>query len=418
MELAANPNPAVVLLLSLLAAVTLVSARLKTCTITYDDFNIANSNIQKLYFASNYSTQATGALRVTLESGYYKLTNQSGRILYKKSFKLWEGRNDTYSDRVASFNTSFLVNLSRMSSFATPGEGLTFVVAPGLNHPPNSFGGCLGLTNFTTDGNKSNQIIAIELDTFQEDFDPDSNHVGLNINSVISHTTTSLTPLGFELVAPYGTHNFFNVWVQYDGIKKSIAVYMAKQANPSDPTPRRPDTPILKSDLELRGVVNQNSYFGFSASTGNSSEINRVLRWYLTVEYYYDVNFGEIGLIVGIPMVALLPASLVLVYYFRKRWLSRRFYQRMSRKVKRMPGMPREYEYKDLQKATNNFDKTRKLGQGGYGVVYKGYLANQKDLEVAVKMFSRESLKGQDDFFQELTIINQLGHKYLVPLLG
>ncbi|KAG5529898.1 hypothetical protein RHGRI_030318 [Rhododendron griersonianum] len=66
----------------------------------------------------------------------------------------------------------------------------------------------------------------------------------------------------------------------------------------------------------------------------------------------------------------------------------------MSRMVKGMPGMPREYQYKDLQKATNNFDKTRKLGQGGYGVVYKGYLGNQKDLEVAVKMFSRESLKG------------------------
>ncbi|KAG5529894.1 hypothetical protein RHGRI_030314 [Rhododendron griersonianum] len=418
MELPANPIPAVVLLLSLLAVATPVSARLKTCTITYNDFHNANSNIEKLYVASNDSTIATDALRVTLESNYYSLTNQSGRILYNKSFKLWEGRNDTSSDRVASFNTSFLVNLNRMSSFATPGEGLTFVVAPGLNHPLNSFGGYLGLTNFTTDGNVSNQIIAIELDTFKEDFDPDSNHVGLNINSVKSNTTTALTPLGFELVAPYGTRNFFNVWVQYDGIKKFIAVYMAKQANPTDPTPPRPDTPILKSYLELRGVVNQNSYFGFSASTGNSAEINRVLRWNLIVEYYYDVNYVEIALIVGIPTVALLLASLVLVYYFRKRWLSQRLYQRMSRKLKIMPGMPREYEYKDLQKATNNFDKTRKLGQGGYGVVYKGYLANQKDLEVAVKMFSRESLNGQDDFFQELTIINQLGHKYLVPLLG
>ncbi|KAI8536710.1 hypothetical protein RHMOL_Rhmol10G0277900 [Rhododendron molle] len=193
---------------------------------------------------------------------------------------------------------------------------------------------------------------------------------------------------------------------------------MAKQASPTDPTPPRPDTAILTSYLNLRGVVNQNSYFGFSASTGNSAEINRVLRWNLTVEYYYDVNCVEIGLIVGIPTVVLIPALLVLVCYFRKRWLSQRSDQQMSRKVKRMPGMPREYQYKELQKATNNFDETRKLGQGGYGEVYKGYLANQKDLEVAVKMFSRESLKGQDDFFQELTIINQLGHKNLVPLLG
>ncbi|XP_058185950.1 probable L-type lectin-domain containing receptor kinase S.5 [Rhododendron vialii] len=420
MELPANPIPAVVLLLSLLAAAPPVSARLKTCTITYDDFNTSNSNTHKLYLASNASTLASGTLHVTLESSEYtQPTNQSGRILYDKSFKLWEGRNDTYSDQVASFNTSFLVNLNQKIGFPTPGEGLTFVVAPDLNLPPNSFGGYLGLTNFTTDGDVSNQIIAIELDTFKEDFDPDSNHVGLNINSVISNSTTSLSPLGFELVPPYGTtHNFFNVWVQYDGIKKSIAVYMAKQANPTDPTPPRPDTPILTSYLELRGVVNQKSYFGFSASTGNSAELNRVLRWNLTVEYYYDINCVEIGLIIGIPTAVLLLAKLVLVVYFRKRWLSQRSDRQMSRKLKRMPGMPRKYQYKELQKATNNFDKTRKLGQGGYGVVYKGYLANQKNLAVAVKMFSRESLKGQDDFFQELTIINQLGHKYLVPFQG
>ncbi|KAG5529904.1 hypothetical protein RHGRI_030324 [Rhododendron griersonianum] len=431
MELPANPIPAVVLLLSLLAAAMVaalpVSARLKTRTITYNGFTDCNSNTEKLYLASNDSTLASDALHVTVESDYNPPTNLSGRILYDKSFKLWEGQNDTYSDRVASFNTSFLVTLNRMIAFPNPGEGLTFVVAPDLNLPSNSFGGYLGLTNFTTDGNVSNQIIAIELDTFQEYFDPDSNHVGLNINSVISKNTTSLSPLGFELVAPYGTHNFFNVWVQYDGIKKFIAVYMAQQANPTDPTPPRPDTPILTSYLDLRRVVNQNSYFGFSASTGNSSEINRVLQWNLTVEYYYDVNYLEIGLIVGILTVVLLPALLVLVYYFRKRWLSRRSDRQMSRKVKRMPGMPREFLYKELQKATNNF--TMKLGQGGFAEVYKGTLANQKDLEgelpnqkdleVAVKMFSRKSLEGQEvDFLEELKIINQVRHKNLVPLQG
>ncbi|XP_058185528.1 probable L-type lectin-domain containing receptor kinase S.5 [Rhododendron vialii] len=423
MGLAANPIPAVALLLSLLAAATTppVSAKLKNFTITYDDFN---SNTHKLRFIGSDSSAGKGALQLTVDevNSTPPSTNNSGRVLYHRPFKLWEGQND--SDRVASFSTSFLVNLNRESSFPTPGEGLTFVVAPDHNLPPNSFGGYLGLTNAATDGHASNQIIAIELDTFQEPWDPDANHVGLNINSVISNKNTSLIP---ELVSRNATDNYFNLWIEYDGINKFIAVYMAQQELQADPQPPRPINPILSSYLELRGIVSQNSYFGFSASTGNAAELNCVLRWYMTVEYYPDEKWVNIGLIIGIPTVLVLLTALVgLVYYFRKRWLWQRTDRQMSGKVKSMPGMQREYQYRDLQKATNNFDKAMKLGQGGYGVVYKGKLANQKDLEaavdqdlvVAVKMFSRESLKGQEDFFQELTIINQLRHKYLVPLLG
>ncbi|KAL0432011.1 UNVERIFIED_CONTAM: L-type lectin-domain containing receptor kinase IX.1 [Sesamum radiatum] len=39
-------------------------------------------------------------------------------------------------------------------------------------------------------------------------------------------------------------------------------------------------------------------------------------------------------------------------------------------------------------------------------------------MEIAVKWFSRESIKGQRDFLAELTIINRLRHKHLVKLLG
>jgi len=82
-----------------------------------------------------------------------------------------------------------------------------------------------------------------------------------------------------------------------------------------------------------------------------------------------------------------------------------------------LPGTPREFSFKDLKKATNNFDDKHKLGQGGFGVVYKGVLLKE-NLEVAVKKFSRDNLKGEGDFLAELTIINRLRHKHLVRLLG
>ncbi|KAL6988688.1 hypothetical protein U1Q18_014444 [Sarracenia purpurea var. burkii] len=71
------------------------------------------------------------------------------------------------------------------------------------------------------DFDMNNRFIAVELDTFKEDFDPNANHVGLNINTVRSNTTTSLTPLEIKLT-PVEKASFFNAWVQYDGIAKTI----------------------------------------------------------------------------------------------------------------------------------------------------------------------------------------------------
>ncbi|KAF7115416.1 hypothetical protein RHSIM_RhsimUnG0057800 [Rhododendron simsii] len=223
MGLAANPSTVVLLLLPLLLSLLAagpppVSAKLKTSNMQFDYFKDTYDG--KAFKLDSPATIHNNALQVTMDSvNSAGLTNQAGRVLYKSPFKLWEGQNDT--DRVASFNASFLVNIYRLDNY-TPGEGLTFVVAPDLNLPKKSYGGYLGLTNFTTDGNMTNKFIAVELDTFQEDFDPDSNHVGLDINSVRSNITVSLTPLGLQLVGEGTTANFFNVWVQYDGINKWV----------------------------------------------------------------------------------------------------------------------------------------------------------------------------------------------------
>ncbi|KAF6161597.1 hypothetical protein GIB67_009476 [Kingdonia uniflora] len=58
-----------------------------------------------------------------------------------------------------------------------------------------------------------------------------------------------------------------------------------------------------------------------------------------------------------------------------------------------------------------------KLGQGEFGIVYKGVLAEENNMEIAVKKFSRENIQGKDNFLAELTIINRLRHKHLVRLV-
>ncbi|CAL5344742.1 unnamed protein product [Camellia sinensis] len=66
--------------------------------------------------------------------------------------------------------------------------------------------------------------------------------------------------------------------------------------------------------------------------------------------------------------------------------------------------------------ATNNFSFSNKLGQGGFGIVYKGQLHNGQ--EMAVKRLAKNSGQGVKEFKNEATLIAKLQHRNLVRLLG
>ncbi|XP_004509984.1 G-type lectin S-receptor-like serine/threonine-protein kinase At4g27290 [Cicer arietinum] len=74
------------------------------------------------------------------------------------------------------------------------------------------------------------------------------------------------------------------------------------------------------------------------------------------------------------------------------------------------------FEFSFIVKATNNFSSENKLGEGGFGPVYKGTLTDGK--EVAVKRNSKMSDQGLDEFKNEVLLIAKLQHRNLVKLLG
>ncbi|KAG4395653.1 hypothetical protein GLYMA_19G005700v4 [Glycine max] len=74
------------------------------------------------------------------------------------------------------------------------------------------------------------------------------------------------------------------------------------------------------------------------------------------------------------------------------------------------------YKYETLEKATDYFSSSRKIGQGGSGSVYKGTLPNGND--VAVKRLVFNNRQWVDDFFNEVNLISGMQHKNLVKLLG
>ncbi|KAI4346178.1 hypothetical protein L6164_013250 [Bauhinia variegata] len=74
------------------------------------------------------------------------------------------------------------------------------------------------------------------------------------------------------------------------------------------------------------------------------------------------------------------------------------------------------FSYASVMAATNNFSSENKLGEGGFGPVYKGKIKMGK--EVAIKRLSKSSKQGSNEFRNELRLISELQHMNLVQLLG
>ncbi|KAL9664611.1 hypothetical protein QQ045_020016 [Rhodiola kirilowii] len=85
----------------------------------------------------------------------------------------------------------------------------------------------------------------------------------------------------------------------------------------------------------------------------------------------------------------------------------------------------RVFRFSELKQATYGFDRTLKLGEGGFGSVYKGFIkisnneSSEKDLTpVAIKKLNRNSLQGHKQWVAEVQFLGIVDHPNLVKLLG
>ncbi|KAK3195322.1 hypothetical protein Dsin_026632 [Dipteronia sinensis] len=75
-----------------------------------------------------------------------------------------------------------------------------------------------------------------------------------------------------------------------------------------------------------------------------------------------------------------------------------------------------QFDFGTIESATNKFSADNKLGEGGFGVVYKGVLPNGQ--KIAVKRLSRSSGQGAEEFKNEVVLVAKLQHRNLVRLQG
>ncbi|XP_076893050.1 cysteine-rich receptor-like protein kinase 2 [Bidens hawaiensis] len=132
-------------------------------------------------------------------------------------------------------------------------------------------------------------------------------------------------------------------------------------------------------------------------------------------------NKGRIiGIVVSVfsSVVVLAVAFQIVLYIKKHRYIKHRRNGSYDAEemVKTLNDISLNFKYSTIEKATENWNESNKLGQGGYGTVYKGVLSDGR--EIAVKRLFLNNRFRATDFYNEVNIISSVEHKNLVRLLG
>ncbi|GKB23979.1 L-type lectin-domain containing receptor kinase IX.1 [Tanacetum coccineum] len=371
-------------------------------------------------------------IQLTPDKAEVNQTGKAGRATYFKLLHLWDSR----SGELASFTTNFtfVIDSEGLDYF---GDGLTFFIAQ--NNSKIYPGGSMGLpVQITTNSiNTTEQFVAVEFDTFWNRlWDPlDSSndrighHVGISISSLESDQAQK-----WSSNVPGG--GVCQAWVAYDSYSRNLSVSFTGFKNS---TTFRQDG--LHSIIDLRQVLPEWVIFGFSASTGSLFQKNNVRSWtFRSSDLPGDENTElpppipspdpvkpskiglMVGLIVGISVGITFMGVLAFVLWRKNKKNRKEVAEDIGFDVKmnnefQMGSGPKRFSYYELARSTGDFSETEKLGEGGFGGVYRGFLKDSESY-VAVKRVSKNSKQGIQEYASEVMIISRLRHRNLVQLEG
>ncbi|KAK0608537.1 hypothetical protein LWI29_032099 [Acer saccharum] len=228
-------------------------------------FNYPNfSNNTGIKTSGNASFTSDGILSLT--KNQVDLTRESsvGRAVYAEEMHLW----DAGTGQIADFITHFSFNISQLPG-GSSGDGLAFFLSPnGSQVPEHAEGGYLGLViNSSYLHQSENPIVAVEFDTFKNDWDPSDNHVGIDINSI-----QSVTNLTWDTNITDGKRA--NAWISYNSQTSNLSLFLTYLDNPVFL-----GNSSLSYEVNLSKVLPEWVSVGFSSATGASVEVHYILSW-------------------------------------------------------------------------------------------------------------------------------------------
>ncbi|MBA0771247.1 hypothetical protein Gotri_019735, partial [Gossypium trilobum] len=196
-----------------------------------------------------------------------------GHIFYKNPIQFKNSTNGS----VFSFSTTFIFAI--VPEYPTlSGHGIAFVISPNNRIPGALPYQYLGLFNSSNNGDSSNHIVAVELDTVMSlEFDDiDDNHVGIDINSLVSVASASagyFTDEGKFIYVSLLSGDPMQIWIEYNGVEMQLNVTLYPINLP------RPKTPLLSLKKDLSPYMYDSMYVGFSSSTGRLISSHYILAW-------------------------------------------------------------------------------------------------------------------------------------------
>ncbi|TKY56766.1 L-type lectin-domain containing receptor kinase S.4 [Spatholobus suberectus] len=382
---------------------------------------------QELFFegfggaANNISTSGVAAIEANgsilrLTNGTHKL----GHAFYSAPIRF---KNSADGD-VLSFSTAFAFAI-RSRDPKRGGHGLAFAVSPSKELRGAFPGQYLGLFKPHDVGNFSDHVFAVEFDTVldYELYDINDNHVGVNVNSVVSNKSVpaaQFTDGSSKQELNLKSGKVIQAWVDYNSSEKQLDVRLSL-------TSSKPGSPILSCQLDLSPIFHENMYVGFSASTGLLASSHYVLGWSfkmngeaksLHLETLPSLptskkikNATILGVTVSVVIFAIIAATGFAIYVVRK--------MKNADAIEpwELGVGPHRFSYKELKQATRGFKEKQLIGFGGFGRVYKGILADS-NTEVAVKRITQDSKEGLQQFMSEIETIGRLRHRNIVQLRG
>ncbi|KAK1300050.1 L-type lectin-domain containing receptor kinase IX.1 [Acorus calamus] len=375
---------------------------------THFDFSSFDPNNKAIIYYGDATADSRGFIDLTRNNG-----TAVGRAIYNQSIPLWNPITRQLFDFTTQFNFTISKTVEKSGK-----HGIVFFLSPNGSFIPDdahSCGGCLGMVSLNGTDNSTPPFVGVEFDTYNNNWDPSDfpNHIGIDINRSVKSVVTNGTTYLFN------GGDLLKAWVVYNGTQRRLSVNLTFGFNGSVS-----GALTLSHDVDFRDVFFDSPYVyvGFSATTDESFEYHQIDSWaFDSTDFNQTItHHRNVGVIAGVVGATVVLGVLLL-------WLVREMKSRRNNRddydddddidLGDDERGPQRFPYGKLAAATDDFNEDRKLGTGGFGGVYRGFLEDT-GLEVAIKKVSDTSKQGKKEYLSEVKIISQLRHRHLVQLIG